>query len=196
MDTAGGFFGELIEKGQNTTNTTVSDLSTSVQGQIGVKREPKAATNNQRSQTVPQNQQTSLEPSQSLDDAGERERVQEMVQDFYAPSDSTLKAQSNQDDLDAQQKLVRSRAELQKLFQNRHDEEYFIPFQQKSVPHDKPQSDGQQEAPGPQVPQAKPMSELGTLGSIESRPKGIDRPSFLAARRAMTRVEQPIGTIG
>ncbi len=86
-----------------------------------------------------------------------------------------------------QQQLAKDRQEIQKLFKNQHDEEYFIPLQQQSVPHEKPAQE--QQSGGPDIAEKKPMSELGVLGSVETRGTDNNKPFALAARRAMTNTE-------
>lgn len=186
MDTSGGLIGELIETGQNTAskavNSTVSDTVSSVRDQLGLNVNPNTMLQDKANvgQRVPEGARPQIS-----------DNTAEIVSEFYAPSDDT-QAQTplTQDDVYVQQQLAKDREEIQKLSkvkQDRHDEEYFVPLQQQSVPHEKPIP--QEQSAGPEVAEKKPMSELGTLGSIETRGADNNKPFALAARRAMTNTE-------
>lgn len=151
--------GELIEKGQNvTTNavkSTVSDISDSVSGQIGVKNEVNVKAQTQ-SQSQPQDQiQQQGESSQV-----QTERTKEMVRDFYSPSDD-LSYNAQTATATEEQQLASVR---QKLHQEQHNEVYFnailnadAPKQQEERPAEKMEREKIEDL---QIEQKKKQNEL------------------------------------
>lgn len=100
--------GEVLEKGQKTAVSAASDVSGSVQSQIGIANE--SATN------LPQT-----------------DRTKEMVKDFYSPSDDTSQnpTTEEQEKYQTDQKLAKVR---QKLHQEQHNEVYFNQLQNAGAP--------------------------------------------------------------
>ena len=106
--------GELLEKGQNTTTTTISDVTNALKGQVlGSKKVSRFSQN-----SVPQvKQPISSESAQSSND-----HTKEVVSDFYAPSESI--PQSSESFQSNQANLAKIRQELQSL----HTQVYYKPL--------------------------------------------------------------------
>lgn len=131
-----GFFGEMLEKGQqavqNTAKNAVSDVAGSVVGQIGVGKGEGSPDNQGQVQTQAagaggvQNQPSSeaVKPQ-----AASTEETKQLVKDFYAPSSELpenltpeMTAQMQQkEQMEAAQKLANLRHEL-------HKGEYYDPL--------------------------------------------------------------------
>lgn len=123
MDTPNIQLGELIEKGQNTATgalkSTVSDISDSVSGQIGIKNEPTTQAQTQV-QSQPQDQTGQQGESAQI----QTERTKEMVKDFYSPS-GDISQNNPQVGVIEDQQLAQVR---QKLYQEQHNETYYDPL--------------------------------------------------------------------
>ena len=125
-----GFFGEMLEKGQqtvqNTVKSAVSDIAGSVTSQIGVK--PEASPDAQgKAQTQAQNQtQVQSPPSgePAIPQAAATPETIELVKEFYAPSDDNQKVSP----VDKQKSDAEAQAKLQKLRQELHQTEYYEPL--------------------------------------------------------------------
>ncbi|HYM65469.1 MAG TPA: hypothetical protein VES68_03225, partial [Candidatus Sulfotelmatobacter sp.] len=119
MDT-NNLVGELIEKGQSTAKTTISDTANSVSNQIGIKKEPNVSG---QQQIQPQPAQGTEQIQNSRQNDSNSEFTKEMVEDFYSPSVSTPQISSQQEEeAQTQRKLAEVR---QKIYQERHNEVYF-----------------------------------------------------------------------
>lgn len=123
MDTPNINLGELIEKGQtaasNAAKSTVSDISDSVSGQVGLKNEPTA-----KAQTQVQGQPQDQAGQQGETAQAQTERTREMVREFYSPSND-LSQNSRQKAVTEEQQLAKVR---QKLYQEQHNETYYNPL--------------------------------------------------------------------
>ena len=118
-------YGEILEQGRktaaNTVKTAVSDAANSVAGQIGIKNEHGANTQNSN-QNQPQDQ--SLGPADEasvLNMNLKNDQTQDMVNDYYAPS-------SNQKPVPATEEEAQTQQQLAKLRKDLHDEEYYNPL--------------------------------------------------------------------
>lgn len=160
-----GVFGELLEKGQNTVSntakTTASDISNSVQSQVGIKSEQYSAT------------------------PEDLERTRDMVGEFYAPDNVQTGGLS--DDAAGVQ-IAKDKEELKKLIARQHGETYFEPLVQASVPNE---GRGiKEEVQGPDITPKKEMPALGSLGEINPESKGRGKPpSVTDLRRKMAYIE-------
>lgn len=177
MDTPNIQLGELIEKGQNaTTNvlkSTVSDVSDSVSGQIGVKNEPTAKA---QSQSQPQDQTGQQGESAQI----QTERTKEMVKDFYSPSGDT--PQNNlQVAVTEDQQLAQVR---QKLYQEQHNETYYDPL--FSYEHNLNKTESKTD----ELEREKKQEMLDLEQSQ------ADKPPPLVVQRAQTHIESGPGIAG
>lgn len=121
---------QMLEQGKassaNAVKTTVSDISSTISDQVGI-------SNETNSQTQPKTTQQS-EPSNNMQQ--ENQRTNEVVSDFYSPSNDQAAALSQQGPTD-DQRLADVR---QKLRQELHNEVYYqnlISYEQKK-PEERP----------------------------------------------------------
>ena len=119
-------FGEMLEKGQQTTVKTVksvvSSTASSVAGQLGIK--PEASPDNSGNAKTQTSVQAKPQAEGSTSKAASTPETMDLVREFYAPSDDAQKvnpADKQKDDLVAQQKLVKLRQEL-------HQSTYYEPL--------------------------------------------------------------------
>lgn len=170
--------GELIEKGQNAATSavksTVSDISDSVSGQVGIKTEPTTNSNTQS-----QNQPKDQVPQQGESGQIQTERTKEMVKDFYSPSDDLI--QSSQQPATDEQQLAQVR---QKLQQELHNETYYQPL--FSYEHNLKKTESKSEEL--EREKKEEMAEL--------QQKEADSPPPLAVKRAQTHTETSPGIAG
>lgn len=110
--------GELFEKGQNTTQTTVSDVTNAVKSQI-LGDEKKSPVKDVSWNLPPQ----PVNPETVVSDDG----TKEFVKDFYAPTDTLAQAPQSASDKADQDQLAKTRSELQ-LFQSQHKDVYYDPL--------------------------------------------------------------------
>lgn len=168
--------GEILEQGKQnvattTTNTVksgVSDTISSVKSQIG-------GINNNANQ----NQMSNIgEPGMELQNQGTgNEATEQMVKDFYAPSNPTATPKSQtQEQFETEQKLVKLRQEL-------HTQTYFDPL--FAYEHKK------QERPLDIAKQEEEQQKM-----IELEQKKQDKKLPLAVQRAQTSVEINRGASG
>lgn len=185
MNTAGSFVGELIEKGQNTTKSTISDISNSLSGQIGIKRggnPQQMGANGSQNQVQPQGELTQGGEPAGVSADELRARTEEVVKDFYAPSDNVVKGPVDQLDTAAKQKLAQARAELQRM----HGEAYYEPL----ISYEKKQAE--EEKPAERVERQEKEERWELQQKEDKKPQ----PFELAARRAMTNAEMRGSTPG
>lgn len=109
--------GELFEKGQNATTSTISDVANALKGQILGDKKSTPSSQNSTSQ--------SQQPVSSESVQNSTDRTKEVVGDFYAPSESVSQQTQNSQSLQNDQaNLVKIRQELQSL----HNEVYYKPL--------------------------------------------------------------------
>ena len=128
-----GFFGEMLEKGQqtvgNTVKNAVSDVAGSVAGQIGVGKGEGSPDNQGQAQNQAQGGQIKTSNEAVKPQAASTEETKQLVKDFYAPSSDLPenltpdeRAQMEQKaQMETQQKLANLRHEL-------HRGEYYDPL--------------------------------------------------------------------
>lgn len=174
-------FGELTEKGQqaasNTAQKAVSDVASSVAGQLGFRNES-ASNTTQNTQQV-QDQAPAQVPSergsepQPLED---NELTKEMVEDFYAPSNPAQNLTSEQqEELDTKERLVTLRKEL-------HDQIYYDPLvNPKKVDEERPAERVERQ-------EKQEMQDL--------QQKDAEKPPPIAVQRAQTSTEMNRGVAG
>lgn len=180
MDTPNINLGELIEKGQNAaTNaakSTVSDISDSVSGQIGLKNEPTTANAQTQVQGQPQDQAGQQGETAQV----QTERTREMVRDFYSPSNDL--AQNNpQKTVTEEQQLAQVR---QKLYQEQHNETYYNPLFAYEHNLNKTES------------KVEELEREDKEKMMELQQKEADKPPPLAVQRAQTHIEVNPGIAG
>ena len=177
MDTPNIQLGELIEKGQNATTSalksTVSDISDSVSGQVGLKNEPTAKTQ----QSQPQDQIGQQGESAQL----QTERTREMVRDFYSPSDDFVQDNTQIAPVTEEQQLASVR---QKLHQELHNKTYYEPLFAYEHNLNKMES------------KAEEMERNKEQDMQELEKKQADKLPPLAVRRAQTHIEVSPGIAG
>lgn len=114
-------FGEILEQGKqtaaNSVKTALSDAVNSVSGQIGIKNEQNASSQNSNQQ---QGQTPQTEPS-VIDMNLANEQTTEQVKDYYAPSSDQKPMPTTQEEAQTQQELLKLRKEL-------HDQIYYQPL--------------------------------------------------------------------
>jgi hypothetical protein len=124
-----GVFGEMLEKGQQTVQSTakaaVSDVTNTVAGQIGVK--PEASPDAQgKTQVRPQNQTQALPKTEpTVLQAASSSETLDLVKEFYAPSDDVQAPNAARN---PQQEQAETQAKLAKLRQELHQSTYYDPL--------------------------------------------------------------------
>jgi len=172
MDKPSGLVGELIEKGQKSASLAASDVTQTVQDQVGLKNEASSQSPQVQNQT-----QQPQETPRAFDE--DNERTKEVVQDFYAPSDDTQNRVGDPNALD-QQKLAQVR---QQLYQELHNEVYYNPLFAY-------ESKQQVERPA-EVAEQKEQQKMQELEI-----KQVKKSQDLAVLRKQTTVEANRGTVG
>jgi hypothetical protein len=124
MDKPGGLVGELIEKGQKTTSNTVSDIADTFAEQVGVPPKTGSSQNNQLGNQQKASQDQTAVSQSSLQGAEVSEATKEIVEDFYAPSDTSSNSSQNSSEPQTQAKLAKVRQELLQ----QHKTEYYDPL--------------------------------------------------------------------
>ncbi len=178
--------GELLEKGQrttqNTVKSTVSSTASSVAGQLGVKPEmspDNSGKTQAQSQTQAQPQAESSKPQ-----AASTPETIELVKEFYAPSQDLSKPLTDaqqKDQLETQQKLAKLRAEL-------HQGTYYEPL--IAYETKKPQGE---EAVAEKVEREKEEEEQKKMQLEEKKAK---EKQDIATSRAQRAVEANRGVAG
>lgn len=174
---------ELLEKGKSTVSnavqTAVSDVSNSLQGQVGIKTEPIAVSNQNQSQASP----SSGQPSEASQAALETQRTREMVEDFYSPSDNTPKVSAeNFEEAQRQEKLAQVRQEIS-AHKRQHDEVYYNEIAATGTPAHR------EERPAEKV-ERQQLEEL----RVNEQKKQVEVPN--AVKFGKTHVEAHPGTVG
>lgn len=175
-------FGELMEKGQQAASGTVKnvagDIGNSVAGQLGLKNETNS-NNSQNPQQVQDQAGSSVKPpSEALPSASpENELTEEMVQDFYAPSENIPQniASEEQERLETAQKLTALRKQL-------HDEVYYQPLTNPK------REDEERPAERVERQEREEMQDL--------QKKEAEKPPPIAVQRAQTTIEMNRGVSG
>lgn len=118
-------FGEILEQGRktlsNTAKTAVSDTTNSVFGQIGIKNEHGANTQNPNQNQAQDQAGGPVDETSVLGMNLKNDQTQEMVNDYYAPS-------SNQKPIPATEEEAQTQHQLAKLRKDLHDETYYNPL--------------------------------------------------------------------
>ena len=175
--------GELIEQGQNSTVNTVkagvTDVTKTVQDQVGLKNETstQTATNNQSQTQIVQEQQ------HQTTNANDNDRTAEVVRDFYSTSDDSVQVATpkQQEQAETEQRLAEVR---QRLFQEQHNDVYYQPL--ISYEHKQQRVETKQE----QLENEK----IQQMQELEI--KQANTPPPLAVTRAQTSTEMNRGVAG
>jgi len=193
-----GFFGEMLEKGQQTVQKTaksvVSDVSDSVAGQIGIGGKSESSPDNQgnaagQAQTAGVQNQASTEAP--MPQAASTEDTKQLVKEFYAPSSDLpenltpeLSQQMQQKaQMEAQQKLANLRHEL-------HRGEYYDPL----IAHEtKTEEQEEDESAAKRVEKQEQEEEQKKQQLDEKKAKEDDD---IAKTRAQTKTEANRGAMG
>ena len=125
--------GEILEKGQKVTDTAISDVATSVKGQIIGEKNPAGQTQNisQITQPPPQAQIPSQDTNTASEAMAAAEQTREVVADFYSQSDQVVQAAPSQSSAADEANLAKTREELKKqqeLYQSLHKQVYYDPL--------------------------------------------------------------------
>jgi hypothetical protein len=192
-----GFFGEMLEKGQqtvgNTVKSAVSDVAGSVAMQIGIKQEP--SPDNQGSaqtqgQTNPQNQSQQFGESASVQ-AASTDETKQFVKEFYSPSvdlpanltPELAQQMQQKDKLESQQKLTNLRHEL-------HKEGYYDPL----IAHEtRSEQESGDDSAAKRVEKQEQEEEQGKM-QLEEKKAQDDQD--IAKVRAQTKTEANRGAMG
>lgn len=159
--------GELFEKGQNATQSTVSDVANALKGQVLGDKKPTPSSQNSTSQ--------SQQPVSSESVQNSTDHTKEVVGDFYAPSENTLRqAQNSQSLQNDQANLVKIRQELQSL----HNEVYYKPLfayenkkqQEEERPADKAEKQKMEDLKEEQEKRAKGDQDI----AVQRAQKGVE----------------------
>jgi hypothetical protein len=193
-----GFFGEMLEKGQQAvtqgTKNVVSDVAGSVGGQIGIKTDAspdaQGIAQNQ-GQTNTQNQQQPATEAPQVKAASTEDTLQ-FVKEFYAPSTELpenptpeMQQQMQQKDyVETQQKLVNLRHEL-------HKNEYYDPL----IAHEtkKPEEEEADDSAAKRVEKQEQEEEQEKMELQEKKAKD---DQDIATTRAQTKTEANRGAMG
>jgi hypothetical protein len=118
-----GMFGELLEQGQqvvqNTVKSAVSDVTSTIAGQIGVQN--KTNNTHQPQDQSQQHQSPQSAESASVEAASTPETI-DLVKEFYAPSGDV------QAPLNPAKEQAETQAKLAQLRQELHSGEYYQPL--------------------------------------------------------------------
>lgn len=186
-----GMFGEMLEKGQQTTiktvRTAVSDVSGSVGNQLGVKSEAspdaKGQAQSQQQQTQGQNQP---QPEPSSPQAQSSPETMDLVKEFYAPSSGDTPIVDPQ----AKQKdQVETQAKLAKLRQELHQTEYYEPL----IAYETKKPQEEQESTAEKLDREKKEEEQTKMQLEEKKAK---EQQDIATSRAQRAVEANRGVAG
>lgn len=191
-----GFFGEILEKGQqtvgNTVKSAVSDVAGSVAAQIGIKTEasPDAQGNvqNQQGQANTQNQPLG---EASAPQAASTEATMQLVKDFYSPSvelpenlsPEIANQMQQKDKIESQQKLANLRHEL-------HKEGYYDPL----IAHETKQEEAQGDESAAKRVEKQEGEEEQKKMQLEEKQAKEDQD--IAKTRAQTKTESNRGAMG
>ncbi len=187
-----GFFGEMLEKGQQAVTSSVKTVASDVASQVGLKTEAspdaQGAGQNQ-GQTTQTQQQPSGEATQVQ--AASTDETKQFVKEFYAPSvelpenlTPELQQQMQQkDQIESQQKLANLRHEL-------HKSEYYDPL----IAHEtkKPEEE-EDESAAKRVEKQEQEEEQEKMQLEEKKAKG---DQDIAKTRAQTKTEANRGAMG
>lgn len=189
-----GMFGEMLEKGQQTTVKTVksvvSDVAGSVSGQLGINKEGSPDANLQsqaKTQKQTQNTSTQSAPSEpSGSQAASTAETMDLVREFYAPSNPNVQK------LDPQAKEkddVQTQAKLTKLRQELHQSEYYDPL----IAYEKKKPEQQEESAAEKVEREKKEEQRKKMEFEQKKEK---EKQDIATARAQRQVETNRGVAG
>jgi hypothetical protein len=191
-----GFFGEMLEKGQqtvgNTVKSAVSDVAGSVAGQIGIGGKSESNPDAQGNvQNQVQTNQAQPQTENSRPQAASTEETKQLVKDFYAPSSELpenltpeLAQQMQQkDQIEAQQKLANLRHEL-------HKSEYYEPL----VAHETKSEEQEDEESAAKRVEKQDQEEEQKKQQLEEKKSKED--DDIAKTRAQTKTEANRGAAG
>ena len=123
--------GEILEKGQKVTDTAISDVATSVKGQIIGEKKPATQTQNTSQIAQPPAQVQSQDVNTASEAMAAAEQTREVVADFYSQSDQVVQAAPSQSSAADEANLAKTREELKKqqeLYQSLHKQVYYDPL--------------------------------------------------------------------
>ena len=190
-----GFFGEMLEKGQQTVTqgakNVVSDVAGSAASQIGLKTEasPDAqGTAQNQGQTNTQNQQPG-ETGQVQ--AASTEETKQFVKEFYSPSvelpenltPELTQQMQQKDQIESQQKLAKLRHDL-------HKEGYYDPL----IAHETKKPEEQEDESAAKRVEKQEQEEEQEKMQLEEKKAKEDQD--IAKTRAQTKIEANRGAMG
>ena len=119
--------GEILEKGQKVTDTAISDVATSVKGQIIGEKKPATQTQNTSQIAQPPAQVQSQDVNTASEAMAAAEQTKEVVADFYSQSDQVVNTAPAQSAATDEANLAKTREELKK-HQDLHRQTYYDPL--------------------------------------------------------------------
>ena len=193
-----GFFGEMLEKGQqtvgNTVKSAVSDVAGSVATQIGIKTEasPDAqGTAQVQGQTAGAQNQNQQPGETTQVQAASTDETKQFVKEFYSPSvdlpanltPELAQQMQQKDKMESQQKLANLRHEL-------HKEGYYDPL----IEHEtKSEQEGEDDSAAKRVEKQEQEEEQEKMQLQE---KKAQDDQDIAKVRAQTKTEANRGAMG
>ena len=195
-----GFFGEMLEKGQqtiqNTAKNAVSDVANSVAGQIGIGGKSESGPDAQGQVQAQQGQVGSVQNQPSAEapkpQAASTEETRQLVKDFYSPSvdlpenlTPEVTAQMQQKaQAEAAQKLANLRHEL-------HKGQYYDPLIEHETKSE--EEEDEEEGAAKRVEKQEKEEEQKKMELEEKKAKDDED---IAKTRAQTKTEANRGVAG
>jgi hypothetical protein len=187
-----GFFGEMLEKGQQAVTNSAKTVASDVAGQIGFGKNESSPDNQggtqNQGQTNPQNQQPG---EASKPQAASTEETKQFVKEFYSPSvelpenltPELAQQMQQKDQMESQQKLANLRHEL-------HKGEYYDPL----IAHEtKKEEEEEDESAAKRVEKQEKEEEQEKMQLEEKKAK---EDEDIAKTRAQTKTEANRGAMG
>ena len=186
-----GFFGEMLEKGQQTVTHSVKTVASDVASQIGIKTEAspdaQGVVQNQ-GQANTQNQPSGEAPAPQ---AASTEATKQLVKDFYSPSSDLpenltpeMQQQMQQkDQMESQQKMANLRHEL-------HKSEYYDPL----IAHETRKPEEEEDKNAAKRVEKQEQEEEQKKMQLEEKQAKEDQD--IAKTRAQTKTEANRGAMG
>jgi hypothetical protein len=187
-----GFFGEMLEKGQQavgkTAKNVVSDVAGSVAGQLGVKQGESSPDSQGQSQNQSANQSQPQAPETQATDA---EATKNFVKEFYAPSTNIPENLTPEERAKMQQSAqVETQQKLANLRQELHRGVYYDPlvaYENKSE---------QEEDEDSAAKRVEKQEREEDQKKMELEEKKAKDDQDIAKTRAQTKVESNRGAAG
>lgn len=162
--------GEIIENGQQavagSVKTVISDVSSTISDQVGIKNETNASQNIQN-HTAPATEPLNQASNEDL------ELTKEMVSDYYSPSQVQFNAE--QAELEEQQRQAELIKVRQELALQLHNDVYYNEIQNAGAKKPQGQASEQEE-----MEQARQQDQMQDLEAKDKKDQDISR--FMAER--------------